>query len=116
MHAEVKVLMRGTRFPDESPALGMGCEEEEVRGTSGFGARKPLIERKTVEGCSRRRACPAGDSMLKIPRGPGKPWRVNPHTPGRERGGGGKKRETGLSQKSGQRELPHLHAESLRST
>ena len=87
MHAEVKVLMRGTGFPD---AVGVGCEEEEVRRTSRLGAKKPLIERKTVEGCSRRGACPAGDSMLKRPRRPGKSWRVNPHTPGRERAGGGK--------------------------
>lgn len=55
MHAEVKVLMRGTGFPD---AMGVGCEEEEVRRTSGLGAKKPLIERKTVEGCSRRGALP----------------------------------------------------------
>ena len=43
-----------------------------------------------MEGCSRRGACPAGDSMFKMPRGPGKWWRVNLHTPGRERAGGGK--------------------------
>ena len=36
MHAEVKVLMRGMGFPD---TVGVGCEEEELRRTSGFGAK-----------------------------------------------------------------------------
>ena len=34
MHAEVKVLMRGTGFPD---AVGVGCEEEEERVWEGMG-------------------------------------------------------------------------------
>ena len=39
MHADVKVLMRGMGFPD---AVGVGCEEEEVRGDLGIWGQEAI--------------------------------------------------------------------------